>query len=302
MRVLVTGASGFIGGVACATLRERGHDVLALVRRAGSEPPGTTAVLADLTDAAGLREALAAAAPDAVLHCAAETGAQRDAAKLRVANIDGLRHLIDACAALPGPPKVVFTSTVVTGDGHGELLTEDRPLPVETDYGRSKQEGERMLLDSGLPVAIVRPCHVYGAGGWLAHEMLPLLRRPGRFAVIGSGENLWDVVHVDDVASACALALESAPAGAIYHCADDTPTTYREFMTRTASAIGKAPPRRIPVWLARLVAGRGPVVTVVRSGRTSNAKLKAELGWEPAYPDSRAGIPAVIAELPADPG
>ena len=299
MRVLVTGASGFIGGVACATLTHRGHEVLALVRRPGSEPGGTTAVLADLTDAAALRAAIAAAAPDAVLHCAAETGAQRDGAKLRAANVDGLRNLIDACAAPASPPKIVFTSTVVTGDGGGRLMTEDSELVVETDYGRSKQEGERMLLASGLPVVIIRPCHVYGPGGWLAAEMLPLLRRPGRFAVIGSGENLWDVVHVEDVATACALAAESARDGAIFHCADDVPTTYREFMTRVAAAAGTGPPRSLPIWLARIVAGSGPVTTVVRSGRTSNARLKTELGWQPRYPDSRDGIPVAVAALTA---
>ena len=284
MRVLVTGASGFIGGVVCETLRGRGHEPLALVRRPGSEPAGTTAVAGDLTDASGLAAAIAGAAPDAVIHCAAETGAQRSAEKLRAANIGGLQNLIDACKALSPPPRVVFTSTVVTGDSHGRLMTEEDQLTVETDYGRSKQEGERMLLESGLDVSIIRPCHVYGAGGWLVHEMIPLLRRPGRMAIIGSGENLWDVVHVDDVALACALALEKAPAGAIYHCADDTPTTYREFMTRTAEAIGVGRPRSIPVWLARRVAGDGPVTTVVRSAGRRTPSSRPSSAGSPTTP------------------
>ena len=299
MRILVTGASGFIGAVACDALRERGHEVLSLVRRPGSEPDGTTAVAGDMTDARTMRSALAQAAPEVVLHCAAETGAQRDPDKLRAANIGGLMNLIDACQALPTAPRVVFTSTVVTGDSHGKLMTEDDQLPVETDYGRSKQEGEQMLLGSGLDVSIIRPCHVYGPGGWWASDLIPLLRRPGRLAVVGSGENLWDVVHVEDVAVACALAAESAAPGSVYHCADDVPTTFREFMSRTAEAIGTGPPRSLPVWLARRVAGAGPVAALVRSGRTSNAKLKAELGWQPRYADSREGIPAAAAALAA---
>jgi nucleoside-diphosphate-sugar epimerase len=299
MRVLVTGASGFIGGATCAALRDRGHEPLAFVRRPGSEPAGTAAVTGDLTDAVGLAAAIRRARPDAVIHCAAETGAQRSAAKLRAANIGGLQNLIDACCALPSSPRVVFTSSVVTGDPRGRLMTEQDELPVETEYGRTKQEGERMLLASGLDVTIVRPCHVYGPGGWLVHEMIPLLRRPGRMAVVGGGENAWDVVHVDDVAAACALALERAPAGSVYHCADDTPTTYGEFMARIAEAIGVGRPRSIPVWLARRVAGEGPVLTLIRSARTSNARLKAELGWEPRYPDSRDGIPATAAALAA---
>ena len=138
-----------------------------------------------------------------MVHLAAEIASQRDAKKVREVNVAGTERLLDACRALGDPaaggadgPRFVFSSTVVTGDAHGELLTEDAPLPVETPYGRAKQEGERMVLESGLPAVVVRPSHVYGPGGWYAEELVPRLRQPGRFAVIGSGANLWDVVHV----------------------------------------------------------------------------------------------------------
>ena len=114
MNILVTGASGFVGGPSCQALASRGHDVLALIRRPGSEPPQTTAVPGDLTEAAGLAAALRTSAPDVVLHLAAETGAQRNEAKLRAANVAGIEHLIAACCGASVPPKVVFVSTVVT--------------------------------------------------------------------------------------------------------------------------------------------------------------------------------------------
>ena len=297
MRILVTGASGFIGGPTCATLAARGHDVVALVRRPGSEPAGTRAVVGDLTEEASLVRAFREAAPEVVVHLAAENGAQRSEAKLRAANVAGLEHLVAACRACDPPPRIVFVSTVVTGDAHGALLTEDTPLPVETAYGRSKQEGEALLAASGLDVTTVRPCHVYGAGGWFAEEIVARLRQPGRFAVVGRGDNAWDMVHVDDLALALALAAESGRPGEIYHCADDVPTTYAEAVGRAAAALGVGRPRHIPVALAKLAAGSGPIITVTRSARTSNAKLRAELGWEPAHPDSRDGIPAVVAEL-----
>jgi nucleoside-diphosphate-sugar epimerase len=154
-----------------------------------------------------------------------------------------------------------------------------------------------MLAASGLDVVIVRPCHVYGAGGWFAEEIVARLRQPGRFAVVGRGDNAWDMVHVDDLATALALAAESGRPGETYHCADDVPTTYAEAAGRTATALGVGAPRRIPAAVARLAAGSGPIITVTRSARTSNAKLKAELGWAPKFPDSRDGIPAVVAEL-----
>jgi nucleoside-diphosphate-sugar epimerase len=298
VRVLVTGASGFVGHAACRELIARGHDVRALVRRPGSEPAGTAAVAGDLTDAGALASAVRAAAPEGVLHLAAEIASQRSADRVREVNVEGMRRLLEACVA-DGAPKVVFTSTVVTGEAGGALLVEDEPLPVQTPYGRSKQEGEALLLACGLPAVVVRPGHVYGPGGWYEHEMLARLRKPGRFAVIGRGDNLWDVIHVDDIARALVDALERAPAGEIYHAADDEPIAYYDFMALSAQALGVGPPRRVPAWVARLAAGSSAVTAVVRSARTSNAKLKRDLGWAPRYPSAREAIPATVAALRA---
>lgn len=306
MRVLVTGASGFIGNVVCARLLERGDDVLSLVRRPGSEPAGTVAVMGDLAE--DLTAALADAHPDCVIHLAAEIASQRSARKVTEANIGGTERLLAACLASAGPspadgPRFVFASTVVTGDARGDLLVEDRPLPVATPYGRAKQEGERLIAESGLPYVVIRPSHVYGPGGWYANELVPRLRQPGRFAVIGSGRNLWDVVHVEDVASALLLASEAEP-GEIYHVADDEPISFYDFMALTASALGTGAPRRIPEALARLVAGGNAVDAVVRSARTSNAKIKQQLGLQLRFPTARAGIEDSIARLaqPSIPG
>ena len=181
----------------------------------------------------------------------------------------------------------------MTGDAGGALLTEDAPLPVTTPYGRAKQEGERMLADSGLPYVIVRPSHVYGPGGWYADELVARLKQPGRFCVIGKGTNLWDVVHVDDVTTALLAALTTLPAGETYHCADDTPIAYYDFMALTARTLGLEPPRRIPAPVARLVAGGAAVEAVVRSARSSNAKLKAT-GWAPRHASAETGVPAAL--------
>ncbi|MCW3068991.1 MAG: 3-beta hydroxysteroid dehydrogenase/isomerase family protein [Solirubrobacterales bacterium] len=305
MRVLVTGASGFIGGVLCEKLLHRGHEVDALVRRPGSGPPGTRALSGDLGDGERLAETLRNERPECVIHLAAEIASQRSEHKIREVNVDGTRRLLDACLAAAGAeaagwPRFVFSSTVVTGDAGGALLSEDQPLPVRTPYGRSKQEGERMVLQSGLPAVVVRPSHVYGPGGWYANELIPRLRQPGRFAVIGRGANLWDVVHVDDVAAALILAAESAPGGSTYHVVDDEPLTFYGFMALTAEALGVGPPRRIPAALARIVAGSAAVDAVVRSARSSNAKIKRELGWQARFPTAREGVADSVARLQSD--
>ncbi|HEX4437649.1 MAG TPA: NAD(P)-dependent oxidoreductase [Solirubrobacteraceae bacterium] len=300
MRVLLTGASGFIGGVLARRLAEHGEQVTSLVRRPGSAPPGTDEVLGDLGPGGSLADVLAEARPDCVVHLAAEIASQRSEAKVREVNVEGTIRLLDACRGLPGEsPRIVFSSTVVTGDARGELLSEDRPLPVETPYGRSKQEGERLVLESGLPAVVIRPSHVYGSGGWYAEELVPRLRQPGRLAVIGSGANLWDVVHVEDVVSALVLAIDAAHPGSVFHVADDEPISFYDFMALTAKELGVGAPRRVPAAVARLIAGRNAVDAVVRSARSSNALIKQELGWTPRFPTAREGVPDALAGLVA---
>jgi nucleoside-diphosphate-sugar epimerase len=296
LKALVTGASGFLGHAVCAELASRGHEVSALVRRPGSEPGGTTAVPGDLRDGPALERALEQVRPDCVIHLAAEIATQRDAGKIEEVNVEGTRRLLGACSAVGGV-RFMFVSTVVTGEAGGAVLDERSTLPVETAYGRSKQRGEQLVRESGLPSVIIRPSHVYGPGGWYAEEIVKRLRQPGRMVVLGRGDNWWDVVRVEDVAGACAEAAERAPDGALYHVVDDRPIRYYEFVALTAKALGVGPPRRVPIWLARLVAGADPVRAVTRSARSSNARIKNELGWEPRFPAAHEGVPDAVARI-----
>ena len=298
MKVLVTGASGFLGHAVCGELHGRGHEVFALVRRSGSEPHGAVPIGGDLLDEDRTAGAVRAAEPECVIHLAAEIATQRDPKRIEAVNVEGTRRILAACAAA-GAPRFVFTSTVVTGDAGGATLDEGTTLPVTTAYGRSKQQGEELVRASGLPWVIMRPSHVYGPGGWFAEQIVTRLRQPGRLVVIGSGENWWDVVRVEDVASACVDAAERAPDGALYHVVDDEPISQFDFVALTARALGVGPPRRVPVWLARRITGDGPVTAVVRSARSANDHLKAELGWTPRFPNAREGVPDAVAQLAA---
>jgi nucleoside-diphosphate-sugar epimerase len=299
MKVLVTGASGFLGRYVCRELRDRGHEPVGLCRRPGSAPEGVDETIGELSDGDSLERAVRQTRPDRVIHLAAEIASQRSEAKIRAANVNGTRMLLDACKSIDRRPTFVFASTVVTGDAKGALLDEESELPVETAYGRSKQEGEGLVRDSGLDAVIIRPSHVYGPGGWFAEEFVNRLRQPGRFAVIGSGENLWDVVRAEDVAAAFADAAERGKPGSLYHVADDEPIRFYDFVARTAEALGTGAPRRVPLWLARLVAGPDPVKAVTRSARSSNAKIKRELNWAPRFPSAEQGVPDAVAALAA---
>ncbi len=296
VKALVTGASGFLGHAVCAALLEREHEVWALVRRPGSEPAGTQAMAGDMRHGEGLRQVVEDIRPGCVFHLAAEIATQRNTAKIEEVNIEGTRRLLGACDAT-GAPLFVFVSTVVTGDAGGAVLDESSVLPVQTAYGRSKQEGEQLVRDSGLPSVILRPSHVYGPGGWYAHEIVKRLRQPGRLVVIGRGDNWWDVVRVEDVASACVAAGERGAPDSLYHVVDDEPIRYEQFVGLTAEALGVGKPHRVPRWLARLASGRDPVTAVVRSARSTNELIKRELGWRPQYPTAREGIPDAVAKL-----
>src|SRR5205823_14614812 len=130
---------------------------------------GTTPIPGDLRDPDALTGAVRQAAPECVFHLAAEIATQRDPEKINEVNVEGTKRLLEACAALDSP-RFVFVSTVVTGDAAGAELDETVALPIETAYGRSKQQGEQLVRESGLPTVIIRPSHVYGPGGWYAHE------------------------------------------------------------------------------------------------------------------------------------
>ena len=171
---------------------------------------------------------------------------------------------------------------------------------METAYGRSKQQGERLVRESGLPSVIIRPSHVYGAGGWYAEEIVKRLKQPGRFVVIGSGRELVG----RGARRGRRQRRASRPPSARPWVRSTTsstiePISYYEFVALTAKALGVGPPRRVPAWLARRAAGKDPVRAVMRSARSSNELIKRELGWKPRYPNAQEGVPDAVARLSA---
>jgi nucleoside-diphosphate-sugar epimerase len=305
VRILVTGATGFIGARVARALRAEGHRVLGLARSAAAAraqvEQGLEPVRGDLAAPEGLAGLMRDARPDAVAHLAAEIATQRDERLIRRVNVEGTRALAEGCRGLP-LRRFVFLSSVVVGQPAGARLDEAQPLVATTAYGRSKLEGEALLRAEqrahGLPLVVVRPSHVYGAGGWFAEITRDLHRH--RFLIPGDGENLWDVVHVDDVVRAVHLVLD-APAdrldGGLFHVVDDTPVTLNGFVARICAELGRRPPWHVPAAVARLVAGRGPVDAAVRSARSSNRLIRERLGWTPRFADSRLGIPPSVREL-----
>ena len=118
--------------------------------------------------------------------------------------------------------------------------------------------------------------------------------RERKVPIVGDGGGIFSFVHVEDAAAATVLALERGNPG-VYHVTDDDPAPAREVLPALAEAVGAPPPRKVPVWLARLFAGELGVVMMTQLRGASNAKAKRELGWTLRYPSWRDGFVAEAA-------
>jgi nucleoside-diphosphate-sugar epimerase len=130
----------------------------------------------------------------------------------------------------------------------------------------------------------------YGPGTSLAEggEHVEAIRKR-KFPVVGNGAGIWSFVHIDDAAGATLAAIERGRRG-LYNIVDDEPAATAEWLPYLAKVLGAKPPRHVPEWLGRLVAGEQLVSMMTEARGASNAKAKRELGWSLAYPSWRQGF------------
>jgi nucleoside-diphosphate-sugar epimerase len=305
MRVLVTGASGFVGAAATRALLRRSHDVLALVR---AEHRGQALQKAGAELAVGdmLRPetyADLAKRVDAVIHCAqlgvAGRWTKRKIAAMHAADALMTRTLADAC--LEHRKLLVYTSGALAHrpDADG-WVNEKSPLGgCRLAKGHADLVGELMgrPRKRGLNVQIVTPGFVYGAGSFLLQTVGLLKRR--RYRVIGDGANWWSLVQVDDLGEGFALAIERGRPGANHFFCDDLPLARRQVIDAITSAMGLAPVKSAPPWLVALWLGAPLVEALSTSIRMRNEKVRDDLGWRPKHLTFSAGLPLALDEIDA---
>jgi nucleoside-diphosphate-sugar epimerase len=148
------------------------------------------------------------------------------------------------------------------------------------------------VLDTeGMDGVVLRYGALYGPGTYYAPDGdVTRLIRKRQWPIIGGGEALTSFVHVDDAASATVAAL-TAPPG-IYNVTDDAPVPAREWVPAVAELVGAKPPRRVPRWAVRVLAGSVGSTAMTEQRGASNAKAKRELGWALRYPTWREGFRA----------
>jgi len=256
LRVLVTGATGFTGGHLARALKQRGHDVIAMVRapaRGSSlRDAGIPTVTGDLSRPESLAHAVQGA--EIVYNIAAlyrEAGLP-DTVYQQV-NATGVGQLVDA-AAKTGVRRVVHCSTVgVHGDVEHPPANEDAPLRPSDEYQKSKVDGETIAREAasrgGIDLVIARPSGIYGPGD---RRLLKLFRGVARrrFVILGSGRIFYHLTYIDDLVEGFCLCGEVASAaGRTYILAGGDVTTLNEVVAAIAEEAGVPPPRlHLPVW------------------------------------------------------
>jgi nucleoside-diphosphate-sugar epimerase len=306
MRVFVAGGSGAIGQRLVPQLVARGHQVTATTSRQAKlgtlERLGAEAVVMDGLDEGSVGEAVAAAKPDTVVHQMTAIAGKPDMkhmdrwfATTNRLRTEGTDHLL-AAAEAAGVSHVVAQSFgsfngIRTG---GWVKTEEEALePMTGTVAEQQMAAIRHVEDVVVRAGGValRYGGFYGPGE--IDVQLEIIRKR-QFPLVGGGTGYFSWVHLDDAASATVLAVEQQAQG-IYNIVDDEPAPASEWLPYLAAAAGAKKPMRVPVWLARLIAGEVAVGMMTEGRGFSNAKAKRELGWELRYPSWRLGFKEGLA-------
>ncbi len=308
MRVLLAGATGALGRPLTAQLLAAGHEVVGTTRSedkaARLREAGAEAAVLDATDLPALGDVVARARPEVVVNQLTALPATinpRDVeGNLRETNVlrGEVAPALARLAAEAGARRLVAQSIafIYRPDGDSVRTEQDPPITGEDGTAFSAAADaigtlERSTLETaGIEGVVLRYGFFYGPGTHYARDggtARQVMRR--RYPVIGPGAGVFSFIHVDDAATATLAAVEDGAPG-IYNICDDEPAPMREWLPAYAEALGAKPPRRVPVWLAALIAG--PAAREMASGLSgaSNAKAKRALGWRPGHASWRRGF------------
>jgi nucleoside-diphosphate-sugar epimerase len=302
VRVFVAGGTGVIGRRLVPQLVARGHQVTATTTSAAKlgllRQLGADGVVMDGLDAAVVGEAVAAARPNVIVnqmtalseaHAGKPNMRKPDrffAATIRLRS-EGTDHLLAAAEATGVSQVVAQSFGAFNGIREGGWVkTEEDPLEVAgvAEGAKAINHLEDVVVKAGG--AVLRYGGLYGPGA--TDDQVKLVRKR-MFPLVGGGTGYFSWVHLDDAASATVLTVEQDAKG-VFNIVDDEPAPVSEWLPYLAECAGAKPPRRLPKWVARMLAGE-MVVGMMTEGRAfSNAKAKRELGWELRYPSWRQGF------------
>jgi nucleoside-diphosphate-sugar epimerase len=310
MKVFVAGATGAIGKQLVPMLVGRGHEVTGMTRTSAKadliRSLGARPVVADALDPEAVAQAVAEAEPEAVIHqlTAIDTGSisrslDRMFTLTNRLRSEGTDHLLAAARAVGARRFIAQSFAGWPFERTGApVKTEEAPLQASPPKSVTRTLGAIRYLEEtvtgadGIEGLALRYGGFYGPGTSLGlnpdGEQIEMIRKR-RLPVIGDGAGIWSLVHIQDAASATAAAVERGEPG-LYNVVDDDPVPVSVLLPELAKTIGAKPPRHLPRWLGRLLAGEGMTIMMTEVRGASNEKAKRELGWEPRYPSWRQGF------------
>jgi nucleoside-diphosphate-sugar epimerase len=315
MKVFLAGASGALGAQLVPQLVAAGHEVVAMTRTAskqdGLRALGARPVVADALDPDAVAGTVGEAEPEVIVHELTALSGTMRASDMRhpdrsaaVIMTNRLRteatdHLLAAGRAA-GARRFVAQSYGAwrfarTG---GPVQTEADPLDPNPPAAYRSVVAAILYLEKTVTTIewgeglVLRYGGFYGPGTGMSSAPDAVMAAPirkRRFPLVGDGGGVWSFIHIEDAAAATVAAVERGQPG-IYNVVDDEPAPVREWLPVLASALGAKPPRRIPRWLSRLLAGEVATASMTDVRGASNAKAKRELGWQLRYPSWRQGF------------
>ena len=311
MRVFLAGASGAIGRPLVPKLIAAGHEVTGMTRSEGRaeeiRAQGAEAAVVDVFDADALRAGMAAASPEVVIHQLTALPERMNFRKQDLYTLtnrlrtEGTRNLLDG-AREAGARRFVSQSIAFAYRNDGSLvkieddpLLDDAPAPFEGGIAALNEMEAMVLGADGLDGLVLRYGFFYGPGTHYGRDgslVVDLRRR--RLPIVGKGTGVFSFIHVDDAADATIAAVERGAPG-VYNVTDDEPAPMNAWVPALADAAGAKPPRRVPLWLAKLVGGKQAGTFASELRGASNEKAKRELGWQPTHPSWRSGFAESLA-------
>lgn len=298
-RILITGATGFVGRALVSRLGNDGRFARAALRASGGSfaPSVEEAAVGDIGAATDWSAAVAGV--DAVVHLAARVHVTGDDARtgeglFRAVNVDGAAGLARAAREARVGRFVLASSTTVYGERSGPTpFGESSPAAPATPYARSKLDGERavaaVLSGSNTELVVLRPPLVYGPGAKGNFVRLVHLVERGVPLPLASVRNRRSLLFVGNLVDAIVRVLDHpAAAGRTYNVTDLRDVSTPELIAAIAGGLNRRPrllPSPLPILrIAAAVAGRGDELSrLVDSMAIDGSRLRTELGWEPPF-------------------